>query len=138
MTTPDLDLPIACPRETERKLLQAATALAACVPACGGLAGLIAGAPAESAAFDSHFRYLSGLLLGIGLLVWSLVPRIERNGAVFRAVTLIVVIGGLARLYALIERGTPGLMGLALVMELGVTPALCLWQSRVARQSGAA
>lgn len=110
-------------------------ALAACVPVAAGLSGVIAGAPAGSAGFDSHFRYLSGLLLGLGLTFWSLIPRIEQNSAVFRALTLIVVTGGVARLYALAARGAPGLMGLALIMELGVTPALCLWQMRIARQA---
>jgi hypothetical protein len=115
-----------------RQLLQGAVALAAAVPVAAGLAGVAAGAPGEGAAFDSHYRYLSGLLLGIGLTFWSLIPRIERSGALFRALTLIVVAGGLARLYALWARGDPGVMGLALVMELAVTPALCLWQARIA------
>jgi hypothetical protein len=114
-------------------------ALAACVPVAGGLSGVIAGAGAESAGFDSHYRYLSGLLVGIGLAFWSTIPRIERCGTQFRTLTLIVVAGGLARLYAVAERGDPGLMRMALAMELIVTPALCLWQARFAeaRQAGA-
>ena len=117
----------------ERRLLQGAVVLAACVPVLGGLAGVITGEPARGAAFDSHYRYLSGLLLGIGLTFWSLVPRIEHNGVLVRALTLIIVTGGVMRLYAWWMRGDPGVMGLALVMELGVTPALCLWQARIAR-----
>jgi hypothetical protein len=119
----------------ERRLLQAAIAVAACVPVTGGLAGVIGGAAGEDAGFDSHHRYLSGLLLGIGLTFWSCIPRIERQGQLVRALTLIVFGGGLARLFALVVRGDPGLMGLALVMELAVTPLLCLWQARVARQA---
>ena len=119
---------------SERRLLQAAVALAACVPLLGGLAGVVGGARADNAAFDSHYRYLSGLLVGIGLTFWSLVPRIEQNGRLIQALTLIVVLGGIARLLALALRGDPGIMGLALAMELVVTPALCLWQARVARQ----
>ena len=122
---------------SEKRLLQGAMALAACVPVGGGLAGLIQGVAAGPASLDSHYRYLSGLLLGIGLTFWSLIPRIETNGVLVRALTLIVVTGGLARLYALGMRGDPGLMRLALVMELAVTPALCLWQARVARQGPA-
>ena len=122
---------------SEKRLLQGAMALAACVPVGGGLAGLIQGVAAGPASLDSHYRYLSGLLLGIGLTFWSLIPRIESHGVLVRALTLIVVTGGLARLYALAMRGDPGTMRLALVMELVVTPALCLWQMRVARQSPA-
>ena len=119
----------------ERKVLQAAVAVAALVPVTAGGLGVVMGTARESAAFDSHFRYLSGLLLGIGLLFWSMVPAIERRTEMFRALTFVVVAGGLARLYAYAQRGDPGLMRLALVMELLVTPALCVWQTRVARQA---
>ena len=116
----------------EKRLLQAAVALAACVPVTAGLAGVLHGAPAQAAGFDSHFRYLSGLLLAIGLTFWSLIPGIERRGSVIRRLTFLVVLGGCARLYSVVVRGDPGAMHWALAMELGVTPALCLLQAHVA------
>jgi len=125
----------------ERTLLQAAVTLACLVPLGAGLAGAIYG-PAMtgdggSVELDSHFRYLSGLLLGIGLVFASMVPRIERAGSVFRVLAFIVFVGGLARLGSVAAVGWPaGGMALALVMELVVTPLLALWQGRVARQSG--
>ncbi len=72
---------------------------------------------------DSHFRYLSGLLLGIGLAFWTTIPALESKGGRFRLLCLIVFIGGLGRLCSLIALGPPGrsmLFGLA--MELVVTP----------------
>jgi molybdopterin biosynthesis enzyme len=46
------------------------------------------------------------------------------------------VLGALARLLGLGVVGWPGTaMAAALVMELVVTPVLCLWQARVARLS---
>ena len=45
----------------------------------------------------THLGYLSGLLLGIGLGFWSLVPGIERQGRAFSLLAAIVVVGGLAR-----------------------------------------
>ncbi len=122
----------------ERRALKAAVAIAALVPVAAGSAGILVGAHADSTAFDSHYRYLSGLLLGLGLTFWSLVPALERRTGLFRALTLVVVIGGLARLFAYAQRGDPGVMRFALVMELVVTPALCLWQARVARATAAA
>jgi hypothetical protein len=81
-------------------------------------------------------RYLSGLLLGTGLMVWTVIPDVEKKEAVLRTVMLIVAIGGFARLWSLVHVGQPNVaMELALVMELGVTPALYLWQRRVARRS---
>ena len=84
----------------------------------------------------AHASYLSGLLLGIGLAYWSLIPDIEKRASAFTLLTAIVQAGGLARLYAALRMGTitPGI-GLPLVMELMVVPLLWLWQLRVS-QSG--
>jgi hypothetical protein len=93
---------------------------------------MVGGLPGEAAA-DSHFRYLSGLLLAIGLGFWSTIPNLPLHAPRFRLLTAIVVLGGLARLLALPLQGWPGsAMSAALVMELVVTPLLCLWQGRVA------
>ena len=123
----------------ERKLLQAAILLLALVPIGAGAAGIILGTgmvdmTAGGASADSHFRYLSGLLMGVGIGFWSCVPDIERRGPRVRIMTLIVVIGGLARLWSLLKAGVPlQPMQLALAMELVVTPLVCLWQIRVER-----
>jgi hypothetical protein len=124
----------------ERRLLQIAVTLGALVPVSAGLAGAIWGPDfvglMGSVDADSHFRYLSGLLLAIGLGYWSTVRGIEAKTARFRMLTLIVVIGGLARLGAVWAAGVPaGAMRGALVMELAVTPLLYAWQVRVARLS---
>jgi hypothetical protein len=124
----------------ERWLLQIVVALGSLVPICAGAAGIVLGpamvdAGAAPAAADSHYRYLSGLLLGIGIAFATTIPAIERRTARFRLLTAIVVIGGLGRLGAVVMRGYPGKpMAFALVMELVVTPTLVLWQARIARQ----
>lgn len=126
------------PPSTERRALQIAVAICALIPIGAGLAGVLAGpaftgAGATDISADSHFRYLSGLLLGVGLAFWSTIPAIERHGGRFRLLTLIVFIGGLARLLALAEAGIPSVPTLGgLIMELIATPILCLWQARVA------
>jgi hypothetical protein len=120
----------------ERRALQGAILLAGCVPVFGGGAGALLGeqafGPWAGAAEDSHVRYLSGLLLAIGLAYWACVPTIERRGEVVWVLTLLVFVGGLARLGALLAVGDPGPMRWALVMELIVTPIIALWQARVA------
>lgn len=127
---------------TERRCLQASIALAGLVPVAAGAAGVAMGLPfletrsllATNVAADSHFRYLSGLLLAIGLAFWAAVPRIERNTGRIRILTGIVVAGGLARLCGAVAHGYPGAgMTFGLLMELLVTPALCAWQTRVTR-----
>jgi hypothetical protein len=128
-------------RPFERRLLQAAVALGCLVPLAAGGAGMLNGAtmirglhPPLPTDLDSHYRYLSGLLFGIGLGFASCIPAVERRGPVFRRLGGIVIVGGLARLLSLAEAGRPSgghLFGLA--MELGAVPLLLLWQARVAR-----
>ncbi len=127
-----------------KRLLQLAVAAGGLVPVGAGLAGILMGpamigdAGGGSMPLDSHFRYLSGLLLAIGLGFWSTIPDIERQGRRFRLLTALVVLGGLGRLWSLLTMGMPDapmLFGLA--MELAVTPLLALWQYLLVRRSGA-
>jgi hypothetical protein len=125
----------------ERRLLQLAVALGCIVPLLAGAAGMIEG-PAmlhgvgrqPATDLDSHFRYLSGLLLAAGLGFASCIRGIERRTGRFRLLALIVFVGGLGRLGSLIAVGPPGAGHLfGLTMELAVVPLLVLWQARVAR-----
>jgi hypothetical protein len=122
----------------EKRWLQISVALAGLVPVATGAAGVLFG-PAlvglgGAPALNNHFRYLSGLLLGVGLAYWSAIPGIEKQETRFGVLTLIVVIGGFCRALGMLIYGPPGMvMAAALVMELIVTPALYLWQGRVAR-----
>lgn len=124
----------------ERRLLQLAVALGCIVPLLAGGAGMIEGpamlrgvesqAPAD---LDSHYRYLSGLLLAIGIAFATCIAGIERKTARFRLLALLVFVGGLGRLLGVASSGWPGtgqMFGLA--MELGALPLLVLWQARVA------
>jgi uncharacterized protein DUF4345 len=125
---------------SERRLLQALVALVALVPVLAGLAGILyglhvldvhAGLPRDA---DSQVRYLSGLLFAIGLGFWSTVPRIDAQGARFRLLTALVVVGGFARLYASARSGLPGASMLAgLALELFITPGLAIWRERLER-----
>ena len=124
---------------TERLLLQIVVALGSLVPIIAGAAGMLSGLAMVDAggavSADSHFRYLSGLLFGIGAAFVTTIPRIERHTGRFRLLTGIVVAGGLGRLISLLMRGAPDApMLAALAMELVVTPLLALWQARVAGQ----
>ena len=125
--------------EKERRYLQRVVAVAGLVPVSAGFYGVLFGAgitgePLLSVSGDSHYRYLSGLLLGAGLLFWSGIPAIEDKTGRFQLLTLVVMAGGLGRLAGLGMTGVPSLVMLAaLVMELVVTPLVCLWQARVAR-----
>ena len=122
----------------EARLLRIAIVAACLIPITAGGAGVLLG-PAmvgidtASIAAESHYRYLSGLLLSIGVLFLTTVPRIERSTVRFRLLAIIVIVGGLCRLLgSLLNRNVDASSLFALGMELGVTPALLLWQARVA------
>lgn len=141
-TTPIVDPKRAYRRE--RCALQCAITIAALVPISAGALGMLIGARAfdpamtldtpSAISLDSHVRYLSGLLFGLGITFWWMVPHIERHTTPVRMLTCMVFIGGLARLGAYLTLGAPSLpMQLAIGMELVVTPLLCLWQTRIAK-----
>lgn len=123
----------------ERRALQAVVAVACLVPILAGLDGVLRGPAtfglaAVPADLDSHYRYLSGIFLMLGLAFASTIPAIERNGPRFRLLGAMVVTGGLARALSWAAVGAPGLEHrLGLAMELAVVPLLMLWQARVAR-----
>lgn len=123
----------------ERRLLQTVVSVACLVPILTGLDGVLRGiamVPGSGASvdLDSHFRYLSGIFLMVGLAFASTIPSIERQGPRFRLLGAMVVMGGLARGLSWAMIGTPGpAHQLGLAMELGVVPLLMLWQARIAR-----
>jgi hypothetical protein len=123
-----------------RRVLQAVIAVLALIPTLTGAAGVLLGPgflglpPPWPADLDSHFRFLSGMFLAVGLGLYTCVPEIERRTERFRLLAGLTVCGGLARLSSLLAVGTPSLGHRAgLVMELIVVPGLVVWQARVAR-----
>jgi hypothetical protein len=126
----------------ERQLLQILISAGSLVPIVAGLVGLVFGPAglgtnqAQPIDFDSHFRYLSGLLLAVGCGYLSTVPKIERHSDRFIFLTLMVVAGGSGRFFGVMERGVPSMTSLgALLLELLVAPALALWVTRVAHRA---
>jgi hypothetical protein len=124
----------------ERRLLQLTVAFGCVVPLLAGGAGIVHGpaflhgvGPGVPADLDSHFRYLSGLLLAAGLGFASCISGIERKTARFRLLAFLVFVGGLGRLVSYSSVGAPGsghVFGLG--MELVAVPLLVWWQARVA------
>ena len=120
-------------------ILRAAILFACLVPILAGGAGALSGAGflgGGGAALDSHTRYLSGLLLGIGLaFAWASFD-LPRRGRIFDVLAPLVVLGGLARLGGLLHAAPPLPHVLALGMELGVTPLLWWGVRRAMRRDG--
>jgi hypothetical protein len=125
---------------TARRLVQFAIMLGGLVPVGAGLSGVLLGPAMIDAThmlpipLDSHYRYLSGLLLAIGLAYWSTIYHIEKRTERFQLLTFLVVVGGFSRIVSLWAAGLPDkpmLFGLA--MELVITPLLALAQFYLAK-----
>jgi hypothetical protein len=126
----------------EKRALQIVVGIASIVPIAAGAAGMLLGPSfigdraTDTPNLDSHSRYLSGLLLGIGVAYACAVPGIERQSGRFLLLGAVVVLGGFGRLLAMLTIGVPSpIMFCALAMELLATPTITLWQLRVARST---
>ena len=124
----------------EVRLFQIVVVVASVVPIAAGISGVLHG-PAMIHAFhtvnadlDSHFSYLSGLLLGIGVAFLFCIAAVRDRATSFRLLGLIVVTGGIARLIAASRLGWPSSgHQFAYFMELVVVPALLVWHRRIVR-----
>lgn len=125
------------------RLLQLAIGVLALVPIVAGLDGMISGVGMTGSAVvdvagratDSQYHYLSGLLFAIGVGFWSTVPNLPHRTARFRLLTALVLAGGIGRVIGVAEHGVPpAAMQFGLVMELLVTPLLCLLQALIAQR----
>ena len=130
------------PAAHEKRALKITVGLACIVPIAAGAAGILFGPSmlearaAASPDLDSHFRYLSGLLLGIGIAYATALPRIEHRRERFLLLGGIVVLGGLGRLFSMVSNGRPSpAMVAALGMELVITPGITLWQRRISQRA---
>lgn len=130
--------------DTERHLLQAVVMVLAVTPVVFGALGIVIGPhflhvtapwPID---LDSHFRFLSGVFLVVGLGWYSCLPSIETKTERFRLLAAMTFAGGLARLLSLSIAGLPSMGHVAgLSVELVGVPLLTLWQARIANKHAA-
>lgn len=121
--------------------LQITMAVLSLIPLLSGLTGLWRGAarhvPADqiTPALDNFIRFQSGIYLVIFMLVWWLIPNVEKHTSVFRIAILAIFIGGIGRAISYITIGPPpSMMVGAMVLEFSV-PLLVLWQAKLNPQS---
>ncbi|MEM8918428.1 MAG: DUF4345 domain-containing protein [Pseudomonadota bacterium] len=86
-------------------------------------------------AIDSQFRFQSGVYLSAALLLWWMIPKIERMTVPFSIVVFGIFIGALGRFISHQQFGpAPGFVSVGMWFELSM-PALIIWQRLVATRS---
>ncbi len=124
-----------------RRALQSVVLILSLLPLIVGTLGLLLGVefyiPASAADpnLDSQFRFMSGWDVGLTIIVWWIVPRIEKETTLFRIVCLAVFLGGLGRVAAWYFTGAPAVPVMAVTAIELLVPVLIPWQAHVARQS---
>lgn len=92
----------------------------------------------STAALDSTVRVACGMLLGVSIaLFWRVIPRVETELTLFRALGGVGILGGVGRVISMVTAGAPPPSLVAFtILELMLIPALIYWQTRVAASLG--
>jgi len=122
--------------------LQIVTVILGLVPILTGIIGLFgladplyasAGIPIVPV-LDSNLRFFAGVWLGLGIAILWLVPRIESQTVLFRAIWGAIFLGGVGRLLSILFVGLPPVPFVAFTaLELVGAPFFVYWQHRVAQ-----
>ncbi|CAN5293804.1 hypothetical protein BH10PSE10_BH10PSE10_27000 [soil metagenome] len=124
----------------ERFFLQVATVFSALVLLGLGISGVMLGVQfmhgVGTITVDNYFRLVSGMMMGMGLVLLFSVPHVERYRERFGILTFMIVLGGLAELYSVLLHGIPSVGTLfGIFMTLIYAPLLWLLQRHVARHA---
>ncbi|MEW8068317.1 MAG: DUF4345 domain-containing protein [Candidatus Thiodiazotropha endolucinida] len=85
---------------------------------------------------DADLRFFGALMLGIGLVMIWLMREVEYGGTVLRIIAGAVLVGAIARVYALVQFGSAGMAGtVPIVVELLLPVALIVLQASISRDT---
>lgn len=127
----------------KKRSLQIATAILGIIPVLTGIIGLSglsdpiyasAGMP-PNALLDSNLRFFSGVWLGLGLALYWLIPKIEKQTVLFRAIWGMIFLGGVGRLISMLLLALPPLPFIGFtILEIVGAPIFVSWQARLEKR----
>jgi uncharacterized protein DUF4345 len=92
----------------------------------------IPGGESVNPTVDSELRFFAAFWIAYGLLICWVLPRVERETAIVRAIAGVLFLGGIARATSLASTGSPNALFLGtLVLELAGPPLVIAWQARL-------
>lgn len=127
-------------------LFRIAIILFACIPLFFGVTGILAGAAGlvrepdiyllpDISALDNQYRYLSGVYIGIAVMLFYSAGDIVGRALVFRMAIIAVFIGGLGRLVSYLSLGAAESWQMGgMALEL-IAPVFILWQAKVIKDA---
>lgn len=98
------------------------------------LGGAIGGEAPADPSTDAQIRALSGPFLFICLVLWWIIPQIEKHVGLLRLVCLALVVGSAARFVSYIVMGQSHDDSLAAMMSDFAFPLVLVWQQVVIRR----
>jgi Domain of unknown function (DUF4345) len=132
-----------------KKTLQIVLSVLGLIPILTGGLDLVVGANALNLAgaaispqvlanvvLDSQIRFLGSIWLGLGIVLYWVLPQIEKQTTLFRLLLGIIFLGGIGRSISAFLIGMPPIeLIAATVLELIGMPLLILWQSFIANSN---
>ena len=122
-----------------KKWLQRVLVVLGLIPLVSGALCILGGAQgmpggmAINSTVDGELRFLGGIWFGFGLILYSIIPKIETETMVFRLLIASIFAGGIGRLISIANLGFPHPFFLGpLFIELILAPTLIVWQKSIA------
>ena len=120
-----------------KRALQIVLGVLSLIPLTSGISGMIMGPalfiPQENVvpSLDSQFRFESAYYFSLAIVIWWLIPNVEKHTNLFRILVMGLFVGGLSRLYSYLTIGTPEVsMQIGMYLELAL-PLLIIWQAKL-------
>lgn len=124
--------------------LQIILGILSLIPFIVAILGLTSGLgrwlPAEAITpeFDSHYRYITGFYISLGVMAWWIIPNIEKHKTVLRVLAGAIFTGGVGRMISLWQVGTPSPLTLVFTGIELCFPLLLIWQAKLSRRQSRA
>jgi Domain of unknown function (DUF4345) len=125
-----------------RRILQVVTGILALVPIMTGIVAMtgindplyVSLEVPRLSLLDSNLRFFAGLWLGLGIAMLWLIPTIERQAKLYRALWGAVFLGGIGRLLSIAFIGLPPVPFIGFTaLEIIGAPLFIYWQGQIAR-----